>query len=87
VDAAIMVIKRDTIRTSRILSVLDTLNSTNVKILGCILNGVQSSHSRYGYGRYSYGYGYGYGYKYGYGYGYGEGYGSRKKKKQRSKKE
>ena len=86
-DAAVVVIKPDTIRTSRILSVLDTLQSSDTEILGCILNGMESGLAGYGYGsrygRYGYGYGYGYHYRYGYGYGYGNsyGYGSRSHKK------
>lgn len=84
VDAAILVIKKDTIRTSRIVSLIDTLLSADVKILGCILNGVQTGMAGYGgygshYGRYSYGY------RYGYGYGYG--YGEKRRKNIRTKSE
>lgn len=66
VDAAILVVKKDTIRTSRIVSALDSLLSTDVKMLGCILNNEQlgiSSYGNYSYSKYGYGYGYGYGKK------------------------
>ena len=69
----------------------ETLLFANAKILGYVLNDIDTSHYGYGYNRYSYGkygrgkygyggygyggYGYGYG-SYGYGgYGYGYGYG------------
>ena len=90
-DAAVVVIKPDTIRTSRIISIMDTLQTSGVEILGCILNGMQTGISGYGYGygkhygRYGYGYGYSYGYGFGSSYGYsnhthGKGVFSRKKK-------
>lgn len=75
-DAAIMVVKQDTIRTSSIINAIDALLSTEVTLLGCVLNGSSASYSRYG-SRYRNAYGsygsYGYGRSgYGYGYGYGE---------------
>ncbi len=90
-DAAYYVILQDAVRISKIQSGFNNLLSTDIRILGCILNGAQASHAGYGYG-YRY-YGYGYGYKtyhnyhygskhynkyngYGYGSGYGYGYGS-----------
>lgn len=87
-DAAIYIIHQDAVRTSRIKSGLDSMMSTDIRIIGCVLNGAIKGITGYGYG-YSYGYGYGYGYgKYGYSYGkYGYGYGSdrkHKKKKHRS---
>ncbi len=49
----------------------DFAESSQIKNLSIILNGIEGSESRYGYG-YKYGYGYRYGYnRYGYGYGYG----------------
>ncbi len=94
-DAAYYVVLQDAVRTTKIKNGFNNLMSTDVKILGCILNGASSVHSSYGYGNYGYGrYGYGrnhYG-KYGYGkygyynrynygrYGYGKyGYGNSKK--------
>ncbi len=81
-DAAIYVIHQDAVRIPRIRSGLDSLMSTDIRIVGCVLNGTVSSISGYGYG-YGYGYGkYGYGYGYGkYGYGYGD---SHKHKKHHS---
>ena len=75
-DAAILVIKQDNVRITRIKRSIESLLSADVKVIGCVLNSVSSGWSSYGdnfrYGRYGYGgYGYGYG-RYGYGYGYGE---------------
>lgn len=90
-DAAILVIKQDNVRISRIQNAIDSLLSTDIKIVGCVLNSAASGWHGYGensgfrYGRYGkYGYGkYGYG-KYGYGrYGYGENKKHNKKEKQR----
>ena len=75
-DAVLYVIRQDHVMTRSIRSGLNTLLATDVRLLGCVLNGVTSGIGSYGY-NYGYGYGY-YGYKnyrYG-GYGYGE---SRKK--------
>ena len=78
-DAAYYVVLQDAVRTSKIQSGFNNLMGTDVKILGCILNGAAAVHSSYGYGNYGYGrYSYGrnrYG-KYGYGrYGYYNRYG------------
>ena len=74
-DAAFYVIYQDAVRIGKIKSGLDGLMSTNVKIVGCVINGAVSGLAGYGhdygYGHYGYGY-YGYGRhskKYGYGYG------------------
>ena len=90
-DAAVFITYQDTVRISRVRKTLDSLMSTDIRILGCILNGTVHGISGYGYG-YGYGYGkYGYGYgkygygKYGYGYGYGYGESSHKHKKKRSR--
>ena len=49
----------------------DFAETSKIKNLSIILNGIEGGSSNYGYG-YKYGYGYRYGYsKYGYGYGYG----------------
>lgn len=82
-DAAYYVVLQDAVRVSKIKNGFNNLLSTDIKILGCVLNGATAVHSSYGYGKYGYGrYGYGYnryGYsRYGYGkYGYGK-YGSGK---------
>ncbi len=83
-DGVLYVILQDTARISKIKSGLDSLMSTDSEILGCILNGAQTSVMGYGYykayNKYGYYKGYGkygrYG-KYGkydysnvYGYGY-----------------
>lgn len=62
-DASIFVVKQDTIRISRLLSVIDTLLSSDVPLIGCVLNNAVSESGSYG-GRYGYRYGYRYG-KYG----------------------
>ena len=84
-DAAYYVVLQDAVRVSKIKNGFNNLMSTDINILGCVLNGASSVHSSYGYGKYGYGkYGYGkYGYgKYSYGkYGYGKyGYGEDKKR-------
>ena len=94
-DAAIFVTYQDAVRISRVKNTLDGLMSTDIHILGCVLNGTVQGYSGYGYygygygyGKYGYGYGkYGYGYgKYGYGYGYGENNKHKKHKHRRSSK-
>lgn len=85
-DGVIYVIHQDVVRVSKIRSGIDNLLSTDVNIIGCVLNGAIAPGSGYGYGygyKYGYGYGYGYGY-YGYGYGYGYAYGYKNKKKRSS---
>lgn len=87
-DAAIYVIKQDTVMDVSIREGLDSLISTDVKLLGCVLNGTVGGIGGYGS---NYGYGYGYGgykkyYKYSkyYGkYGYGYGYGNNRRRHKR----
>lgn len=93
-DAAIFVMYQDAVRISRIRNTMDSLMTTDIRILGAVLNGTAQGISGYGYGYgyggYGYGYGYGkYGYgKYGYGYGkYGYGYGEKKHSKNKKQKE
>ena len=73
-DAAIMVIRHDYSKVSRIMDAMENLYDSRIQIAGCVLNGMEKAA---GGGKYGYGYGkYGYG-KYGSGkYGYG-GYGSK----------
>ena len=95
-DAAIFITYQDAVRISRVKNTLNSLMSTDIRILGCVLNGTVQGFSGYGYygygygygyGKYGYGYGYGYGkYGYGYGYGYGEDHKHHKHKKKRSHK-
>lgn len=65
-DGVLYVILQDTVRISKIKSGLDSLMSTDSEILGCILNGAQTSVMGYGYYKAynKYGYYRGYG-KYG----------------------
>ena len=72
VDSTILVIKQDTVRTTRIKYAIENLQSVNAHILGCVLNAAGSGITGYGYYYGGYGYSYNrYGYKkYGYGYGY-----------------
>lgn len=83
-DSTYLVIKQDNVRLNRVRSSIDTMLSSDVNLVGCILNGAENGIGGYGYG-YKYGYGgYHYGYRYGYGYGYknhyGYGYGKDKDK-------
>lgn len=48
-DGVLYVILQDTARISKIKGVLDSLKSTDSEILGCILNGAQTSVMGYGY--------------------------------------
>lgn len=72
VDAAVLVIKQDTVRITRIKYAIDSLLSVDTKLLGCVLNTASAGITGYGYHHGGYGYRYTrYGYsKYGYGYGY-----------------
>lgn len=74
-DAALYVVRQDLASTSQIFDSIQALASSEVKIIGNVLNGTQAGTTRYGYGsKYGYTskYGNGYGYKYG-AYGYGSG--------------
>ena len=95
-DALLYVVLQDTVRISRILSGIDSMIHSGIRVMGAVLNGAQSGFAGYGED-YGYGYGryghyksysrYGYGYSYGYGYGYGYGESDDKKKKKTGKKE
>lgn len=73
-DAVLYVVKQDTVMSTSIRAGINTLLSTDVKLLGCVLNGTVGGAG--GYGNY-YGYG-GYSKYYRYGY-YGKGYHQDKK--------
>jgi receptor protein-tyrosine kinase len=82
VDAIIYVVLQDTVRINRVLGGIDSVNSSEARIIGAVMNGAQSGFAGYGE---NYGYSYGYGkYKsysrYGYGYGYGYEYPDKKNK-------
>lgn len=78
-DCVLYVVKQDYAQKGQVINSVTALHQKDVKISGCIYNGVPRFHRHYGYGyRSAYGYGYDYGYrKYNYGsqYGYGYGYG------------
>ncbi len=82
-DAAIYVIRQDTVMEMSIKEGLDSLISTDVNLIGCVLNGTIGGIGGYGN---NYGYGYGYGgykkyYRYSKYYGkYGYGYNRKSKK-------
>ncbi len=65
-DVAYYVILQDSVRLSKIQSGFNNLLATDIRVLGCVLNGSQATHSGHGY---MYGYG-GYG-RYGRYGGYG----------------
>jgi capsular exopolysaccharide synthesis family protein len=48
-DGVLYVILQDTVRISKIKEGMDSLNSTDTEILGCVLNGAQTSIMGYGY--------------------------------------
>ncbi|MBQ9762509.1 MAG: AAA family ATPase [Oscillospiraceae bacterium] len=76
-DCVLYVVKQDYAKKSQVLNSVTALHQKDIKIDGCIFNGVPQFHRQYGYGyRSTYGYGYDYGYrKYSYGSKYGYGYG------------
>jgi len=83
-ETSILVIRQDSIRTTRIQYAIESLLSTDTRLIGCVLNGATDGLSGYGEsygfrrGRYGYGYGH-YGYGYGYGYGDPKKYGRKEK--------
>lgn len=77
-DCVLYVIRQDYAQKSHVLNAITALHQKDVKIAGCIFNGVPQFHRHYGYGyRSTYGYGYDYGYRSTYGYGKSD-YGSSK---------
>ena len=59
-DAVLYVVRQDYVMSTSIRTGINTLMSTDVRLLGCVLNGATSGFGSYGY-NYGYGYGYGYG--------------------------
>lgn len=75
-DTTLVVVECGVTEQQDLTHAIDLLERSGAKILGVVLNKVDSKNNRYGkYGKYGRRYGYGrYGYKkYGYGYGNGEG--------------
>lgn len=82
-ECVLYVVKQDYAKRSQVINAITALHQKDIKIAGCVFNGVPQFHRQYGYGyRSSYGYGYDYGYrKYsGYGSKYGYGYSKYAKK-------
>ncbi|MBQ7857933.1 MAG: formate--tetrahydrofolate ligase [Oscillospiraceae bacterium] len=84
-QCVLYVVRQDHVQSAQVINTISTMHQKDVKIAGCIFNGVPKFHRQYGYGyRSAYGYGYDYGYRkyrygssssYGYsGYGYRYGY-------------
>ena len=84
-QCVLYVVRQDHVQRAQVINTISTMHQKDVKIAGCIFNGVPKFHRQYGYGyRSAYGYGYDYGYRkyrygssssYGYsGYGYRYGY-------------
>lgn len=75
-DSVLYVVKQDYAKRGQVINAVTSLHQKDVRIDGCIFNGVPQFHRQYDYGyRSSYGYGYDYGYrKYSYGKKYGYGY-------------
>lgn len=70
-DAALYVVRQDLANSAQIVNSIQSLSSSDVNIIGCVLNQTQAGTTRYGYGsKYSNNYGYSYGYKYSDSYGY-----------------
>lgn len=70
VDASVLVVRQDKTPVRVINDMIDVLNASHAKLLGCVLNNFHSAdiNDNFSYGQDKYGYG-----KYGYGkYGYGE---------------
>lgn len=85
-DSVLYVVKQDYVQKSQVINAITALHQKDIKISGCIFNGVPRFHRQYGYG-YRYGYGYGYDYgsrKYSYSHRYGYGYSYRKEAKEKS---
>lgn len=83
-DCVLYVVRQDYAKRSQVINAVTTLHQKDVKLSGCVFNGVPQFHRQYGYGyRSTYGYGYDYGYrKYsGYGSKYGYGYSKYAQKK------
>lgn len=73
-DCTLYVLRAGAVEVSHIMDSLQFLAESGTRMIGCVLNGIQTGQGGYGYG-------YGYGYSgYGYGYGYGK-YSSHRKSK------
>ena len=60
-DATLYVVRQDLASTAQILNSIQTLDASDVELIGCVLNQTQAGTTRYGYGsKYHSGYGYKY---------------------------
>ena len=60
-DATLSVVRQDLASTAQILNSIQTLDASDVELIGCVLNQTQAGTTRYGYGsKYHSGYGYKY---------------------------
>lgn len=75
-ECVVYVVRQNFAKRGQVINAITALHQKDVKITGCVFNGVPQFYRHYGYGyRSTYGYGYDYGYrKYSYGnkYGYGK---------------
>ena len=92
-DCVLYVVKQDYVQKFQVINAITALHQKDIKISGCIFNGVPKFHRQFGYGyRYGYGYGYDYGYrkysyrKYGYSYSYNSYHKNAQEKTKSSKK-
>lgn len=86
-DCVLYVVKQDYVQKAQVINAVTAMHQKDIKISGCVFNGVPKFHRQYGYGyRYGYGYGYDYGYrKYSYSHRYGYGYSYRQETKEQEK--
>lgn len=80
VDGVIYVVRQDFVNSGAIADSMQSLASTDVRFLGCVINNTERSTTKYGYG-YRYGYGSKYGGYYGY---YGSKYYGKKSKSEKN---
>lgn len=65
VDATLYIVRQDLANSAQIVDSIQKLASTNVNMIGCVLNQTQAGTTRSGYGsKYAHSYAYAYGYKY-----------------------
>lgn len=84
-DGVLFVVRAGQTERAAVMHAMEQLEYADAKVLGFVLNSIDTRDSLNSYGKYHYrkyqrynryGYGYGYGYGHGHGYGYGYGYSS-----------
>lgn len=73
-NGIVLVVKEGVNTIDEVEHAVSAANFAGIRILGVVMNGVNSKRGRYGYRKHYKKYGYRYGYKYGYKYGYRYGY-------------